>query len=101
MTKIGQVMSSAPASIVVEIADLKVFEDHKSSLQIGCYLKIAQGNNDFTIAVIKNLKGTNSTDQSGTLQWQFSLECQAIGTLIGDKEFERGSLLLPVCPGSA
>ena len=96
MNKIGQVISSAPDSIMVEIGDLAVFENNKSNLQIGRYLKIAQGNNDFTVAVIKNLKGTNSTDSSGKLQWQFSLECQAIGTLIGDKEFERGSLLLPV-----
>ena len=93
--KIGQVMSSAPNSIIVEIAELSVFENHKSNLQIGCYLKIAQGNNDYTIAVIKNLKGVN-TEKDNNPHWQFSIECQAIGTLIGGKTFERGSLLLPV-----
>jgi hypothetical protein len=96
MNKIGQVMSSAPNSIVVEIANLSIFEENKGNLQIGCYLKIAQGNNDYTIAVIKNLKGIHTPDNVDVTQWQFFIECQAIGTLIGDKIFERGSLLLPV-----
>jgi uncharacterized protein len=89
-------MSSAPTSIVIEISNLAVFEENKSNLQIGCYLKIAQGNNDYTIAVIKNLTGNHTTDKEDKPQWQFIIECQAIGTLIGDKTFERGSLLLPV-----
>lgn len=46
--------------------------------------------------VIKNLKGVHTPDTDNVTQWQFSIECQAIGTLIGDKTFERGSLLLPV-----
>ena len=96
MNKIGQVISSAPNSIVVEISTLSVFEERKTNLQIGSYLKIAQGNNDYTVAVIKNLTGSHTTDKEDKTQWQFSIECQAIGTLIGDKTFERGSLLLPV-----
>ncbi|MDP3051142.1 MAG: ATP-binding protein, partial [Eubacteriales bacterium] len=96
MSKIGQVLSCSPESITVVIDDLKVFEEHKSSLQVGCYLKIAQGNNDFTIATIRNVKGTNTSDENGNPDWQFTVECQAIGTLIGGEQFERGSLLLPV-----
>ncbi|MFH1527958.1 MAG: ATP-binding protein [Bacteroidota bacterium] len=96
MNKIGQVLSSAPNSILVEIADLATFEENKRNLLIGSYLKIAQGNNDYTIAVIKNLKGVNTSDNEGQCQWEFLVECQAIGTLVGDKTFERGSLLLPV-----
>ena len=96
MIKIGQVISSAPNSIVIEIADLKTFEESKKHLQIGCYLKIAQGNNDYTVAVIKNLKGVNTIDKDNQCQWQFLIECQASGTLVGDKNFERGSILLPV-----
>lgn len=95
-TKIGQVVSSAPNSIMIEIVDLAIFENYKTELQIGRYLKIAQGNNDFTIAVIMNLKGVNTADKSDTPQWQFLIECQAIGTLVGGDKFERGSMLLPV-----
>jgi uncharacterized protein len=95
--QIGQVLSSAPDTIVVEINGLKIFEEHKSKLQVGCYLKIAQGNSDFTVATIKNLKGVNTSDpDGGNPTWKFLIECQAIGTLVDGKEFERGSMLLPV-----
>ena len=59
-------------------------------------MKIAQGNHDFTIATIRNIKGANSIASSGEPIWSFQIECQAIGTLIEDKIFDRGSLLLPV-----
>jgi DNA helicase HerA-like ATPase len=96
MSEIGKVISSSPAAIVIAINDLKIFEANKSNLQIGRYLKIAQGNNDYTIAIIKNLHSNNQEDQSGNLNWTFLIECQAVGTLVADKNFERGSMLLPV-----
>ena len=93
--RIGQVLSCSPEGIIIEIDSLKVFEENKSSLQVGQYVKIAQGNNDFTIAAIRNVKGDNS-EKEGKSEWQFLLECQAVGTLVGGDTFERGSLLLPV-----
>jgi len=94
--KIGQVTSSAPDAILVEISDLQTFESIKDNLQIGRYLRIAQGNNDYTIAIIRNIKGTNTLDSSGKPEWKFIIECQAIGTLINDERFDRGSKALPV-----
>jgi DNA helicase HerA-like ATPase len=94
--RIGQVISCAPEVIIVSIDDLKLFEENKSSLQVGRYLKIAQGNNDYTIATIRNVKGINSSDSDGKPTWQFQIECQAVGTLVANSSFERGSLLLPV-----
>lgn len=94
--KIGQVLSCAPGAIVVVVDNLKVFENHKENLQVGQYLKIAQGNNDFTVATIRNLKGVNTQDRDGDPIWQFHIECQSIGTLIEGKTFERTSVLLPV-----
>ena len=96
MSEIGKVILSSPVAIVIAINDLKLFEANKSNLQIGRYLKIAQGNNDYTIAIIKNLHSTNQEDRSGNLNWTFLIECQAVGTLVADKNFERGSMLLPV-----
>ncbi len=95
-SKIGQVLSCAPEVIVVAIDNLKVFEEHKSSLQVGRYLRLAQGNNDFTVASIRNVKGVSTPDKDGNPLWQFQIECQAVGTLVGGTTFERGSLLLPV-----
>lgn len=93
---IGKVLSCAPGAIIVAIEDLKLFEENKGSLQVGRFLKISQGNHDFTIATIRNIKGVISQGADGNPTWQFHLECQAIGTLLDNKIFDRGSLLLPV-----
>jgi DNA helicase HerA-like ATPase len=95
-TNIGAVLSCSPEAIVVVVDGLEAFEKNKESLQVGRFLKIAQGNRDFTIATIRNIKGANSIGQDGKPVWSFQIECQAIGTLVEDKTFDRGSLLLPV-----
>jgi len=93
---IGQVLACSPEAIVVLIEDLKTFEEHKAALQVGRYLRIAQGNNDFTVASIRNVRGVLGQDAEGKPTWQFHIECQAVGTLVDDKTFERASVLLPV-----
>jgi DNA helicase HerA-like ATPase len=93
--KIGYVMSSAADTINVRIDNLKDFESHKANLQVGRYLKIAEGNNDFVIAIIRSLRGTKQV-VSEDVQWTFDLECQPLGTLVDGNEFTRGSSLLPV-----
>jgi DNA helicase HerA-like ATPase len=95
-SRIGQVLSCAPEAIVVAIDDLKVFEENKGNLQVGRYLRIAQGNSDFTIATIRNVRGVSTQDKEGNPVWQFHIECQAVGTLVGGTTFERASVLLPV-----
>ena len=94
--KIGYVMSSAADTIQVRIETLKEFEAHKSNLQVGRYLKIAEGNSDFVIAIIRNLRGTNSVVEDSDIEWTFDLDCQPLGTLVDGSEFKRGSSLLPV-----
>lgn len=96
MNRIGQVLSCAPEAIVVVVDDLKVFEENKAILQVGRYLRIAQGNNDFTVATIRNVRGVSPQEKDGKPEWQFHIECQALGTLVGGRTFERGSVLLPV-----
>ena len=96
LNKIGQVLSCSPSTITITITDLKTFEEHKKELQIGRLLKISQGNNDFTIATIRNVKGIDTQHGEGSTHWQFQVECQAIGTIDLDGAFDRGSLLLPV-----
>lgn len=96
MNNIGQVLCCSPESIMVLIKDLKLFEEHKAALQVGRYLKIAQGNSDFTIASIRNIRGVFSQTPEGKPEWQFHIECQAVGTIIDGKRFERTGVLLPV-----
>lgn len=81
MNRIGQVLSCSPEAIVVAVDDLKIFEEHKTSLQVGRYLQIAQGNSDFTVAPIRNVRGIIGQDKEGKPAWQFLIECQAVGTL--------------------
>jgi DNA helicase HerA-like ATPase len=94
--RIGQVLSCSPEAIVIVVDNLKVFEEHKGSFQVGRYLRIAQGNNDETVASIRNVRGVITQDKAGSPVWQFQIECQAVGTLVGGKTFERASVLLPV-----
>jgi len=96
MNKIGQVLLCAPNEITVAIESLKTFEEHKSNLQVGRYLQIAQGNNDYTVAVIRNVRGNTSTNDAGGIEWQFIVSCQAVGNLTAASVFERGTVLLPV-----
>jgi hypothetical protein len=96
MNKIGQVLLCAPNEITVTIESLDTFEKHKSHLQVGRYLQIAQGNNDYTIAVIRNVRGNASTNETGRTEWQFIISCQAVGNLTTGNVFERGTVLLPV-----
>ena len=95
-SSIGQVLSCAPEAIIVAVDGLKVFEEHKENLQVGRYLRIAQGNSDFTVAVIRNVRGVSAQDKEGNPVWQFHIECQAVGTLVGGTTFKRASVLLPV-----
>jgi DNA helicase HerA-like ATPase len=93
--KIGYVMSSSADTINVRIESLKDFETHKANLQVGRYLKIAEGNTDFVIAIIRNLRGTDRV-VGNDIAWTFDIECQPLGTLVDGQVFSRGSSLLPV-----
>jgi hypothetical protein len=96
MNSIGQVLSCSPEVITVLIDELKVFEKYKAALQIGRYLRIAQGNNDFTVVSIRNVRGVHSPADGVGPKWQFHIDCQAVGTLVDGNTFERSSVLLPV-----
>ncbi|MBE7382985.1 MAG: ATP-binding protein [Leptolyngbya sp. SIO1E4] len=96
MNKIGQVLSCTPESVIVTIDSLKIFEEHKEALQIGRYIKMAQGNNDFTIATVRSIRGVILPGKEDESMWQFQIDCQAVGTLVDDEKFERSSILLPV-----
>ncbi|QDT85599.1 ATP-binding protein [Gimesia chilikensis] len=96
MNNIGQVLSCAPGTIIVAVKNLETFEANKEKLQIGRYLQVAQGNSDFTIVTIQNVKGVALYNKHNELVWQFQIECQAVGTLVDNEKFERSSILLPV-----
>ena len=92
---IGKVVSSTPDGLVVEIPDVKVFEDNKQRLQVGRYIRIAEGNIDHVVALITGVRALTKTEQEKQV-WTFLLDCQAIGRISPDGDFHRSGMLLPV-----
>ncbi|CAN7666399.1 ATP-binding protein [Peribacillus frigoritolerans] len=89
---IGKVLSSSSNSIIVGIEKLSVFEQNKEHIQVGKHIKVADGNHNFVVCVINNIKVINY-DVSTDLK--LIIESQPIGSLI-DNSFERGGHTLPV-----
>lgn len=99
MSKIGTVVSSSPSSIIIAIHDLAEFENHKSELQVGKFLKIEDGNHNFAVAAIKNISSTQSLNGAST-SWCFSVEAAPVGAILkaedGKSIFARGTQVLPL-----
>lgn len=99
MNKVGTVTSSAPDKILIEIDDLQTFEKNKSSLQVGKFLKIEDGNHNFAVALINNISGQKNDTEGGTISWKFTLDATPLGALIEKDDafiFHRGTQILPV-----
>ena len=90
--KVGQVFESSPSEIIVSIDTPDLFDEFKSELQIGRYLKIAEGNNNFVVSQIQNIKSVQTPQD--TLIFQIST--RPIGMINIDGAFSRGSIALPV-----
>ena len=86
LTKIGSVIESSTNSIIVKIEKNEVFEENKSDIQIGKYLQIQDGNHNFVICVIQDIK-TNEINN-------YIINTQPIGGLAND-EFQQGTTSLP------
>lgn len=86
---IGSVIESSSQSIIVKIDSLKSFEKAKSELQIGKYLKIQEGNHNFVLCVIQNIKISTEKEED-----TFILSVQPVGIFKGE-EFYQGNTALP------
>lgn len=94
MSNIGNVMISSPSQITIQINSIDIFQANKSSLQVGKYLKVEDGNHNFAIAIIKNIAGRNDDDD-----WIFTIDATPIGALIlngSGYDFKKGTPVLPV-----
>jgi hypothetical protein len=86
LKKIGAVIESATNSVLVRIDDDAAFETNKSDIQVGKYLQVKDGNHNYVICAIQNIK-VNENDQ-------YIINTQPIG-LFADKKFKQGSSSLP------
>lgn len=89
LNKIGSVIESAPNSILVKINDNETFENNKKDIQIGKYLQIREGNLDYVICVIQNIKVSDNDSNE-----KYIINTQPIGIYSEDK-FQQGSVSLP------
>ncbi|NJI23813.1 ATP-binding protein [Aeromonas veronii] len=98
MSKVGHVLSSSPDKVSIGIGNLKTLEENKTDLQVGKFIKIEDGNQNYAVAIINNLTAQKS-EKDGAVEWSFVIEASPIGALINndDKlEFKRGTQVLPV-----
>jgi len=86
LKKIGTVVESATNSILIKIDDDKTFEENKSNIQIGKYLQVKEGNHNFVICAIQNIK-INENEK-------YLINTQPIGLYVENK-FKQGSSSLP------
>jgi DNA helicase HerA-like ATPase len=89
MIEIGQVIESAPNMILIRIDNESVFEDNKKLLQIGKYLQIEEGNHNYVLCIIQNIK-LNEKEQ-------YVINTQPIGVLSNEAGdiFKQGGVTLP------
>jgi DNA helicase HerA-like ATPase len=89
LQEIGSVIESAPNSIIIKISDDKKLESNKVNLQIGKYLLVMEGNLNYVVCIIQNIR-INENER-------YIIITQPIGLLIGDNhdKFIQGGSSLP------
>lgn len=92
MSKIGKVITSSPSSILIGIDSLETLERHKRELQIGNYVRVSDGNTNFVVAVIQNIR---AVDYSIETDLNLVIDSYPVGRLV-DNKFYRGNQGLPV-----
>ncbi|MBN1326732.1 MAG: ATP-binding protein [Candidatus Cloacimonetes bacterium] len=92
---VGKVTESSPSKVVIEISSQKKFEDYKYSLQVGKYLKVANGERTFVIVSVQNVKSEPEKKYMPEGDSKFLITAQPVGTLIDEDKFYRGTTTLP------
>ena len=94
--KIGVVTDSSQANIVIKLDSIEIFESNKSSIRVGKYVSIEEGNFNNILAVIQSIK-TSKNDSTNELN--YVITTQSIGSyFIKDDdtvEFKQGGTNLP------
>ena len=95
--ELGMVLESAPNSIIIEIGDCSTYDQNKQDLQIGKYIKVANGNSQYIIVTIQNIKAIQkqNIENPEKIDFRFQLNTVPIG-LLEERCFTRGNITLPV-----
>jgi uncharacterized protein len=94
--EIGIVIESSPQDILVEIESVQKFETYKNHLQVGKYLRIANGPSQFIIVNIEKISSNYIMDENNQRVLKFLISTQPVGTIDEEHTFERGNTTLPI-----
>lgn len=89
MKAIGKVYESTSSVINIKM-DFKDFEDNKEYLNIGNFLKISTGNNDYLLGSVSSIRAFDDMERTE----KYILSVEPIGSVI-DNNFKSGITVLP------
>lgn len=93
MKEIGKVFESTNSIIKINLNDISSFEDNKESIKIGKYLCVQEGNLNYILVTILNIKTVKNQEDI-----DYQIDTQPIGTFSIDGEnidFKQGSVNIP------
>lgn len=93
MIEIGKVFESTNSIIRINLNDVNAFEQNKESIKIGKYLCVQEGNLNYILVTILNIKTIKNQEEI-----DYQIDTQPIGTYSIDGEeinFKQGSVNIP------
>lgn len=93
MKEIGKVYESTSSFIKIKLNNIKSFEENKKEIKIGKYLSVQEGNLNYILVTILNIKSVDSPENV-----EYFIETQPIGSYYVDGdilEFKQGSVNIP------
>lgn len=93
MKEIGKVFESTGSIIKVKLNSIDEFEQNKNFIKIGKYLTVQEGNLNYILVSILNIKTIE-----GTKDIEYHIETQPVGSYFQSDEiidFKQGSINIP------
>lgn len=93
MKEIGKVFESTNSVIRINLNDVDAFEQNKENIKIGKYLCVQEGNLNYILVTILNIRTIKSQEEI-----EYQIDTQPIGTYTVDDEdvvFRQGSVNIP------
>lgn len=93
MKEIGKVFESTGSIIKIKLNSIEEFEQNKNFIKIGKYLSVQEGNLNYILVTILNIKTIE-----GTTNIEYHIETQPVGSYFQNDEninFKQGSVNIP------
>ena len=81
MKEVGKVFESTSSIIKIKLNDIRSFEENKNEIKIGKYLSVQEGNLNYILVTILNIKSIYTNEEVN-----YVLETQPIGNFSIDND---------------